>query len=106
MMTAEMLEELGHRVVAEAGTIRAAEPLARSAEFDLALLDINVGGHNIAPIAQIIADRELPFIFVSGYGAEGRPLPFQDTPALRKPFLIENLAQMIEKVLGDTPAIT
>lgn len=97
MMTAEMLEELGHRVVAEAGTIKAAEPLARTVEFDLALL---------TPIAQIIADRGLPFIFVSGYGSEGRPLSFQDRPALRKPFLIESLAEMIEKELGDRRAVT
>jgi CheY-like chemotaxis protein len=104
MMTAEMLEELGHRVVAEAGTINAAEPLARTAQFDLAVLDINVGGTYITSIAQIIADRGLPFIFVSGYGSEGRPVSFQDRPALRKPFLIESLAEMIEKALGDWPA--
>jgi DNA-binding response OmpR family regulator len=106
MMTADMVEELGHRVVAEAGTICAAEPLARNAEFDLAVLDINVAGANIAPIAQIIADRGLPFIFVSGYGSEGRPLSFQDRPALRKPFMIESLAEMIEKVLRGRPAVT
>ena len=106
MMTVEMLEELGHRVVAEAGTISAAEPLARNADFDMAVLDINVGGTNIAPIAQIIADRGLPFIFASGYGSEGRPQAFQDRPALRKPFLIESLAQMIEKALGDRKAVT
>jgi len=106
MMTAEMLEELGHRVVAEAGTISAAESLARNAEFDLALLDINVAGTNIASIAQIIADRGLPFIFVSGYGLEARPQSFKDRPALRKPFLIESLAQIIEKVLSDRPTVT
>lgn len=106
MMTAEMLEELGHRVVAEAGSISVAEPLARTAEFDLAVLDINIGGNAITPIAQIIADRGLPLIFVSGYGAEGRPLSFQDRPALRKPFLIESLAEMIEKALGGRPSVT
>jgi len=47
MMTAEMLEDRGHRVIAEAGSISVAEPLARTAEFDLAVLDINVGGINI-----------------------------------------------------------
>jgi DNA-binding NtrC family response regulator len=101
-MTAEML---GHRVVAEAGTISAAKPLARNAEFDMAVLDINVGGTNIAPIAQISADRGLPFIFVSGYGASGLPQSFQERPALRKPFLIEGLAEMIEKALGDRPTL-
>jgi hypothetical protein len=47
MMTAEMLEDRGHRVIAEAGSISVAAPLARTAEFDLAVLDINVGGTNI-----------------------------------------------------------
>jgi len=78
MMTVEMLEELGHRVVAEAGTISAAEPLARNADFDMAVLDINVGT-NIAPIAQIIADRGLPFIFASGlrFGGAAAGIPGQ-----------------------------
>jgi CheY-like chemotaxis protein len=47
MMIVEMLEELGHRVVAEAGSIKTAEPLARTSEFDLAVFDINIGGFNI-----------------------------------------------------------
>ena len=105
MMTAEMLEELGHRVVAEAGTISVAEPLARNAEFDLAVLDINVAGTNIAPIAQIIADRGLPFIFASGYGSEGRPQSLQDRPALRKPFLIEHFADMIDAAVNEAKPV-
>jgi CheY-like chemotaxis protein len=44
MMIAEMVEELGHRVAAEAGNIDAAEPLTRTAEFDLGILDINIEG--------------------------------------------------------------
>ena len=43
-MTAEMVEELGHRVVAEAGSIEEGLPFAKSADFDLALLDISIGG--------------------------------------------------------------
>lgn len=101
MMTADMLEELGHRVVAEAGTVVAAEPLARTAKFDLAVLDINVGGANIAPIAEILAARGLPFIFVSGYGSAGRPVSFQDRPVLQKPFSISSLASLIEVALHD-----
>jgi len=40
MMLVQMLEELGHRVVAEAGSIHEAEPLARTSLFDLAIFDI------------------------------------------------------------------
>ncbi|WP_371261256.1 hypothetical protein [Bradyrhizobium sp. th.b2] len=73
MMIVEMLEDLGHHVVAEAGDIVTAEPLARTSAFDLAVFDINVAGFNISPIAEIVAARNLPFVFVSGYGPDGRP---------------------------------
>ena len=49
MMVVEMLMELGHRVVAEAGSIQTAERLARTSEFDLAVFDINVAGSLSAP---------------------------------------------------------
>jgi CheY-like chemotaxis protein len=101
MMIVEMLEELGHRVVAEAGSIERAEPLARASVFDLAVFDINIGGFNISPIAEIVAARSLPFVFVSGYGPAGRPALFADRPVLRKPFLIEHFADMINSAIGD-----
>jgi len=99
MMLVQMLEELGHRVVAEAGSIHEAEPLARTSLFDLAIFDINVAGSNISPIAAIVAARGLPFIFVSGYGPEGRPELFSNTPVLRKPFLIEDFAAIINAAM-------
>ena len=102
MMIVEMLEELGHRVVAEAGSIKTAEPLARTSEFDLAVFDINIGGFNISPIAEIVAARGLPFIFVTGYGPAGRPVLFEDKPVLRKPFLISDFATFINSALSDS----
>ena len=81
--------------------IQTAEPLARTSVFDLAVFDINVGGFNISPIAEIVAARGLPFVFVSGYGAAGRPVLFSDKPVLRKPFLIEHLADIIISAMGD-----
>ena len=105
MMVVEMLEELGHRVVAEAGSIQTAEPLARSAAFDLAVFDINVAGSMITPIAEIVATRGLPFIFVSGYGVEGLPDLFKDKPVLRKPFLIREFAALIDAALSGKPQL-
>jgi len=66
-----MVGELGHGVVAEAGGIEAAEQLAHSAQFDFAILDINIAGRNIFPVAQILEGRRLPFLFASGYGTTG-----------------------------------
>jgi CheY-like chemotaxis protein len=96
-----LLRELGHRVVAEAGSIETAEPLARTSVFDLAVFDINIGGFNISPIAEIVAARSLPFVFVSGYGPAGMPALFADRPVLRKPFLIEHFDDMINSAMGD-----
>jgi CheY-like chemotaxis protein len=101
MMIVDMLEELGHRVVAEAGSIQSAEPLARTSAFDLGVFDINIGGLAISPIAEIVTARGLPFVFVSGYGPAGRPELFNDKPVLRKPFLISEFATLINSAMGD-----
>jgi CheY-like chemotaxis protein len=62
MMLADMVEELGHRVAAEAGNIQDAQVLAETAVFDLAILDINIAGSSIVPVAEIIDRRPaVPF---------------------------------------------
>jgi CheY-like chemotaxis protein len=99
MMIAGMIDELGHTVVAEAANIGDALKLARTAGFQIAILDINVGGDRIDPVAEIINERRLPFVFASGYGAAGMPEGFRDRPVLQKPFLIERLQQAMETAL-------
>jgi CheY-like chemotaxis protein len=99
MMIAGMIEELGHTVVAEAANIGDALKLARTAGFQLAVLDINIAGDRIDPVAEIINDRHLPFVFASGYGAAGMPERFRDRPVLQKPFLIERLRDAMQTAL-------
>jgi CheY-like chemotaxis protein len=99
MMMAEMVEELGHQVVAEAGSVREALPLAQKVEFDLALLDVNLGGESVAPIAITIERRGLPFLFVTGYASTSLPEPFSGRPVLRKPFPTASLKQAIDNRL-------
>jgi CheY-like chemotaxis protein len=99
MMVAEMLEELGYRIAAEAGEISEAIRLVQSTEFDLAILDVNVNGKVISPVADLIRARNRPFIFATGYGSSGLPEEYRDRPALQKPFQIESLARMIDNTL-------
>jgi CheY-like chemotaxis protein len=63
MMIVQMLEELGHRLVFEAGNIREAMALATTADFDLAHLDVNVGGDTSNDVAAIVDRRGLPATF-------------------------------------------
>ena len=104
MMVADMLEELGYSVAAEAGEINEAMKLAQSTEFDLAILDVNVNGKVISPVADLIRARNLPFIFATGYGSSGLPEEYRDRPALQKPFQIETLARVIDNALNSTAA--
>jgi CheY-like chemotaxis protein len=104
MMVADMLEELGYRVAAEAGEIGEALRLAESADFDFAILDVNVNGKVISPVADLISARNRPFIFATGYGSSGLPEEYRDRPALQKPFQLETLARMIDATLKDAAA--
>jgi len=100
MMLAEMVEELGHHVVAEAGNIQDAQVLAETAIFDLAILDINIAGSSIVPVAEIIDRRRLPFFFISGYGSAARPEAFIERPALQKPLMLSKLGEAINAILA------
>jgi DNA-binding response OmpR family regulator len=105
MMVTDMLEELGYKVAAEAGEIGEAMRLAENAYFDLAILDVNVNGKVISPVADLIKARNRPFIFATGYGSSGLPEEYRDRPALQKPFQLETLGKAIDNVLrGTTPS--
>ena len=99
MMVADMLEELGFSIAAEAGDINEAMRLAQCTEFDLAILDVNVNGKVISPVASVIEARHRPFIFATGYGAQGLPEEYRNRPALQKPFQMETLAKGIASTL-------
>jgi CheY-like chemotaxis protein len=99
MMVTEMLEELGHTIAAEAGKVDNAIDLARSANFDLAILDVNLGGEIITPVAEVIKTRGLPIIFATGYGAWGVPDEFSRYMTLQKPFELKTLGAAIEKCM-------
>ncbi|MCD0421589.1 MAG: response regulator [Rhodopseudomonas sp.] len=99
MMVADMLEELGFSVAAETGEINEALQLAEATEFDIAILDVNVNGKVISPVADLLKARNRPFIFATGYGTQGVPEDYRDRPALQKPFQIESLKQALDATL-------
>ena len=103
MMVADMLEELGHAVAAEAAQLNQALELAQSSKFDLAILDVNLNGKVITPVAELIKIRRLPFMFAIGYGTAGVPEVFRGRPTLQKPFELNALAAAINSMLPNRP---
>jgi CheY-like chemotaxis protein len=96
MLLQDMLADLGHTLAGEAGRIDEAMVLARQAEFDLAILDVNLNGQPISPVVEVLRERGLPFVFATGYGQRGVPEPYRQTPTLQKPFQSEALARAID----------
>ena len=66
--------------------------LASHANLDAAILDVNVGGAVVFPVADVLRGRGVPIIFATGYGS-GLPSRFRKDPALSKPFSYEELAE-------------
>ena len=99
MLLCDMLEELGHVVVGQAGHLDEALDLVNSQlAFDLAILDVNLDGKSAEPIAAAIESRGLPFVFATGYGSSGLPQQFRGRPFLQKSFAIGNLSQTLDAI--------
>lgn len=84
--TADMLEIHGCEVVGPAPDLDTGLELARDAALDGALLDINLGGEYCFPIATALTERDIPYMFVTGYDhTKLIPREFQSARRLSKP---------------------
>jgi CheY-like chemotaxis protein len=95
MLLEDMLADLGYAVAGAVGTVAEASDLATKGEFSAAILDVNLDGEEIFPVADILAERGLPFIFVTGYGERILPDRYRDRPTLQKPFQANQLDAML-----------
>jgi CheY-like chemotaxis protein len=67
--------------------------------IDAAVLDANLNGRSVTPVAQVLAARGVPFLFATGYGeAGGAPTGF-DAPIIRKPYDVTQVAAAVAELL-------
>ncbi|EJW12193.1 putative response regulator receiver protein [Rhodovulum sp. PH10] len=106
MLLEDMLGDLGYTIAGAVGRIDDAMKLAETGEFDIAILDVNLNGQTVGPVAEIIEGRGLPFVFATGYGERGLPEKFAGRPTLQKPFQQENLSKILSQAFAGagTPA--
>lgn len=95
----DMLLELGHEVAGLAGRLAPGLALARDAEFDVAMLDVNLAGEQSFPIADALAERSIPYFFATGYGAKGVIEVHRHVPILQKPFRARDLDQALRALV-------
>jgi CheY-like chemotaxis protein len=96
----DMLLAMGHEVAGLASRLGPALQLAQEGEFDLAMLDVNLAGETSFPVADILRERGIPYLFATGYGIDGIEEGYRGAPVLQKPFRSRDLAGALEAAAG------
>jgi DNA-binding response OmpR family regulator len=104
MLLEDMVCDLGGHVVGAAATFEQAMTLALEADFDLAILDVNVDGLVVYPVADVLRHRGIRFIFMTGYDSSIIPQRYRHNCVLSKPFSHQTFSDTVGKVLAGTMA--
>lgn len=101
MLLETILEDMGCVPVGPAATVDEGLQLAGEDQpLDSALLDVNVAGKQVFPIAEALKARGVPFVFSTGYGEGGLPDEWRGQPTLQKPFTEAAVRDALMKAMG------
>ncbi len=95
LLLEDMLLDFGCEVIGPAARLAAALETVTREQVDLAILDVNVAGEPIYPVADALVQRSVPFVFSTGYGSAGIKDAYRDRPVLQKPFAQHDLKQKL-----------
>ncbi len=96
----EMLQDLGAASVRHAARVDAGMKLLADKAPSLAVLDVNLAGELIFPLAEQLVTRDIPFVFLTGYGRSGVDDRWADYEVIQKPMTTETLEKTLRKVIG------
>ena len=99
LLIEDFMMELGCEIVGTAARIEPAIAIAESAAIDFAVLDINLAGKLSFPVADVLRQRAIPFIFASGYGSAGLVEEYAGAAVLQKPFGVRDLERVLTAIL-------
>lgn len=99
LMIEDILESLGCEILASVADVAQALELAAKADIDLAMLDVNVAGQPVFPVAKVLRQRRIPFLFSTGYSAGALPAEFSGQQVLGKPFSDREMQQKVALTL-------
>ena len=102
MLIEEILFDHGCEVIGPFSTVETALLAARDTHAQVAVLDVNLRGKRVYPVAETLEARGIPFLLMSGYGREGIPPEHPDWIAHAKPFLASDLVRAIAGLLAPT----
>lgn len=101
MLLETILEDMGCQPVGPVGTIEdALEIVANDEALDVALLDVNVAGREVFPVAEALRAKDIPFVFSTGYGEGGLGDAWRGHPTVQKPFTEAAIRQAVARAMN------
>ena len=100
MMLEDFLDSLGHEVLETCETVSSALHCLKSQKPDLAILDVNVAGEAVWPVAARLRELGIPFALATGGHVDAPPSDFVDTPTLAKPYTIDRVGPVIDEAMA------
>ena len=100
MMLEDYLQSLGHEVAAICESVEESLAAVDDHAFDLAILDVNLKGESVWPVAARLTERNIPFVLASGGHVETPPSEFAAAPLIDKPYTLDRISPAIEDALA------
>ena len=100
MFMQELLESIGYRSTEPIGRLSDALAAAEHERFRGAVLDMNLNGEIVYPLAELLTAQRVPFVFVTGYAPRSVDARFTAVPILQKPVLQDELASVLQQLLA------
>jgi CheY-like chemotaxis protein len=99
MMLEDFLASLGHELAGTCETVPDALVRVEEGGFDVAILDVNLNGQRVWPVADRLAAKGIPYILATGGHIEPPPAEHASAPVLSKPFTLDAIEPAIERAL-------
>lgn len=94
------LEAQGAVLIGPVGSVAGALALIEASQaIDAAVLDVNLNGNDVFPVADKLLERGTPFLFASGYGSRDIPARYRHIPRIDKPYVQGELTRTFAKLL-------
>ena len=104
MMLEDFLLSLGHQVPAICETVGEALDACEASRFDLAILDVNLKGESVWPVATRLRELGIPFVLASGGHVDPPPPEFAAVPMIDKPYTIDRVTPAIDAAMSGATA--
>lgn len=97
----DMLHDLGCARPRHVSSVQEALDALAADRPDVAVLDVNLGGEKVYPVAERLEAAGVPFLFATGYGTSGMPVHWTQWPVIQKPFRLQTLATALRSALAE-----